>query len=116
MTQTYFVRTEDVAGSPITQELAGTESPMLVAVDSPEWARRAAEQLGYYLCTVSTRCNCFVSRYRNKDRMSDGVGQMVSVAVLDKARPRKRRITHLKNRRGANARVQTLLRTLLNLE
>ncbi|AVA33801.1 hypothetical protein [Cupriavidus metallidurans] len=33
---------------PTVQELAGTSSPMLVTVDAPEWARRAAEQLGYY--------------------------------------------------------------------
>jgi len=33
---------------PVFQELATTSSPMLVTVDSPEWARNAAEQLGYY--------------------------------------------------------------------
>lgn len=32
---------------PTTTELSGEESP-LVTIDSPEWARAAAEKLGYY--------------------------------------------------------------------
>lgn len=33
---------------PTTTELSGEDSPLLVTVDSPEWARAAAEKLGYY--------------------------------------------------------------------